>query len=102
MAGETRLRKHRQRSIWGGPPPSEEFPDGRAAYARHDSHYVIELSIPRTALAWADLSDTINQLDIAVNDRDSGGSRETQLTWSGNESNRDGSRYFGEVRLSGR
>jgi predicted phosphodiesterase len=98
-AGETRLRQHTQRNIWGSPPPSQEFPDAKAAYTRGEKHYVIEVAIPRKALAWDDLHDTINQLDIAINDRDSNGNRETQLTWSGNESNMDSSRYYGEVRL---
>ncbi len=102
MSGETRLRRYKQRSIRGGPTPTDEFPDAKAAYSRDATQYSIEIAISRTALAWDDLADTVNQLDIAINDRDLGGSRETQLIWSGNDRNGDSSRYHGRVEFSKR
>jgi hypothetical protein len=98
-AGPTRLRKYQSRSMWGGEAGTQEFSGGQAAYVRDPKQYVIEIALPRSALGWDDPSDTLNEIDIAINDRDSGSRRESQLTWSGNDRNGYSSRYYGQVRL---
>ena len=38
--------------------------------------------------------------DIAINDRDLGTKRESQLVWSGTDRDANSSRYYGVVRLA--
>jgi hypothetical protein len=96
-AGATPLRKYAVRGIWGGEAGSQEFPEGRAAFVRDAKQYVIEIALPRSALGWTENS-TAFDLDIAINDRDSGGGRETRFTWCGNDGNAYSSSNYGDVR----
>jgi predicted phosphodiesterase len=100
MAGTARLRKIRPPGIWGGSPTSgEEFSAGRAAFVRDAKHYSIEVALPRSAIGWDNGNNVPHQLDIGVNDRDSGDHRETQLMWAGTDRDSYSSRYYGTVQM---
>lgn len=98
-SGSTRLRKLLRPSMWGSGLLSQEVNWGQVAYVRDSNQYMIEVALPRSELNWNGPGDGVKQLDIAINDRDSGSQRETQFTWSGNASNTHSSRYYGELRL---
>ncbi len=100
--GPARLRKFGSPSMWGGLPRTDDATFGQAAYARdaNSKQYVLEIALPRTELGWDGPLDGAAELDIAINDRDSGSRRESQLTWAGTDRNVHSSRYYGEVRLA--
>jgi hypothetical protein len=85
--------------MWGGGPGTEQFTAAQAAFIRDSRQYSIEIAVPRAALAWNDTGESTHRLDLAINDRDSGSRRETQLTWSGIDRNVFSSRYYGILRL---
>jgi hypothetical protein len=99
-SGATRLRKLGKPSMWGPGLQAQDVTWGQVAYVRGPNQYVFEIALPRSELGWTDSGDPWKQLDIAVNDLDSGGQRETKVTWSGIEQNTHSSRYYGEVRLA--
>lgn len=72
----------------------------QAAYAREMKSYVIELAISRQELGWSTDRSAANQLEVAVNDRDLGTRRESQLKWSSAERDQFSSRHFGQVKLA--
>jgi len=78
----------------------KKFNAVRAAYAREMKSYVIELAISRQELGWSTDRSAANKLEVAVNDRDLGTRRESQLKWSSAERDQFSSRHFGQVRLS--
>jgi hypothetical protein len=72
----------------------------RSAFVRAGKGYSIELAVSRNELGWTGGSGANLQLDVAVNDRDLGTRRETQLFWSGTDRNAISSRHYGRVRLA--
>ena len=98
-SGTTPVLKLGLPNIWGGGPGTQRFDGGQAAYVRDAHQYSIEIALPRSELGWDDTQDAIKELDIAINDRDSGSGRETQLAWSGIDRNVYSSRYYGRIRL---
>jgi hypothetical protein len=72
----------------------------RAAYARGGTGYAIELAVPWRELGWRQRPDARTQFDLALNDRDLGPRRESQLTWSGTDRNAFGSKHYGQVTMT--
>jgi predicted phosphodiesterase len=99
-AGAARVGKIEHPGIWGGGPRTREFNDANAAFVRDPRQYAIEIALPRSVVGWQDSTGSTHRIDVAINDRDSGSRRETQLTWAGTERNFYSSRYYGIVRIA--
>src|SRR5262249_26123272 len=69
----------------------------QAAYKRRSDGYDIELALPRSELDWMEQQGARHALDIAINDRDLGKGRETQLIWYGTDRDQFSSRYYGRI-----
>ena len=69
----------------------------QAAYSRDSKSYVVELALSRQDLGWTAGRSATHELDIAINDRDLGLKRESQLIWSGTDRDQFSSRYYGRV-----
>ncbi len=72
----------------------------QAAYVREAKGYTVELALSRRELGWSGSNGSKLQLDLAVNDRDLGTRRESQLTWCGTDRNQNSSRHYGVVKLT--
>lgn len=74
------------------------FTHASAATARG---YLIEYTVPWSALGVTPMGGTVVGFDVAINDDDDGGdTRETQLVWNGNGEGWRDPRQLGEVALS--
>ena len=71
----------------------------REVYDELSKQHARDLARLKKDLGWTD-RDANAQFDIAINDRDLGTKRESQLVWSGTDRDASGSRYYGVVRLA--
>jgi hypothetical protein len=99
-SGVTRILEITGGGGWGGRGAGpREFTQGVAAYLRQSDGYVLEVALSRRALGWDQPSDRLHEFDVAINDRDEGRGRESQLIWSGTGRNGFSSRHFGRLSL---